>query len=287
MTAPAPAPDRTFELALCNEVVRELPFAEQCDLAAALGYDALEVAPFTLVDDPREFTPAGCANVRKAAEDAGIRVSGLHWLLNVPDALSITSPDRAVRTRTLDVMRALITACAELGGSVLVHGSPGQRTISDDDPEVDALRATEAFALAGAWAGEVGVTYVVEPLSTQETRFVNRLDQAEALIAEIAEPALRSMIDTRAARLSEIEPTEEVLARGLAAGTVAHVHLNDRDRRAPGQGDDRFAGVIATLLHARYRGTVSVEPFRYEPSGVAVAARAIGYVQGLVEASAP
>ena len=31
-----------FRLALCNEVVRELTFPEQCDLAARLGYDALE-----------------------------------------------------------------------------------------------------------------------------------------------------------------------------------------------------------------------------------------------------
>ena len=39
------------------EVIREMPFAAQCDFAARLGYDALEVAPFTLTDDPRTLTP--------------------------------------------------------------------------------------------------------------------------------------------------------------------------------------------------------------------------------------
>ena len=45
-------------LALCNEVVRELAFADQCALAKGLGYDGLEIAPFTLSDEPHRLPPA-------------------------------------------------------------------------------------------------------------------------------------------------------------------------------------------------------------------------------------
>ena len=105
-----------FRIALCNEVLRELDFARQCALAAQLGYDGLEVAPFTLSDAPHDLPPARIAELRRMAEDAGIVVSGLHWLLIKPDGLSLTDPDQTVRLRTIDVMRRLVTLCAGLGG---------------------------------------------------------------------------------------------------------------------------------------------------------------------------
>jgi D-psicose/D-tagatose/L-ribulose 3-epimerase len=65
---------------------------------------------------------------------------------------------------------------------------------------------------------------------------------------------------------------------------VRHVHVNDRNGRAPGQGDDRFAPVIAALRAVDYAGDVGVEPFAYEPDGPTTAARAIGYLRGIEEA---
>ena len=41
-----------MKLALCNEVIREMDFPAQCDFAAKLGYDGLELAPFTLDENP-------------------------------------------------------------------------------------------------------------------------------------------------------------------------------------------------------------------------------------------
>jgi D-psicose/D-tagatose/L-ribulose 3-epimerase len=41
-----------MKISLCNEVLRERPFAEQCRLAAAIGCHGLELAPFTLAADP-------------------------------------------------------------------------------------------------------------------------------------------------------------------------------------------------------------------------------------------
>ena len=287
--SPAPAlraTARPFAIALCNEVLRDRPFEVQCELAAALGYDALEVAPFTLAADPATLGDEDVAQLRRAAEAAGIRVSGLHWLLTAPPGLSITSADAAVRARTLDHMHAMIDLCAALGGDVLVHGSPDQRRLSDDDPEGDAERGGAAFANVAAHAHRAGVRYLIEPLSPQETRFVTNWAEAAAIVRAVDHPGLRTMIDTRAARLGESEPVTAVLERGLRDGTVAHVHLNDRNRRGPGQGDDGFADVVGLLLREGYEGTVAVEPFDYHPDGATAAARAIGYLQGLIEALA-
>jgi D-psicose/D-tagatose/L-ribulose 3-epimerase len=271
---------------LCNEVVRELAFGAQCDLAARLGYVGLEVAPFTLGPEPHRLPGARRTELRRAAADAGVRIGALHWLLVAPEGLSITSSDGRVRAATLDVIERLVELCADLGGRVLVHGSPKQRELPEGDHVGATLRAHEAFAHAGRAAAAAGVVYCIEPLSRQETAFVNSVAEAVEVVEAVGEDALRTMIDCRAARLAEAEAVETLLARHVPTGMIRHVHLNDRNGRAPGQGDDPFAPVIAALRAVGYAGDVGVEPFTYEPDGPTTAARAIGYLHGLEESLA-
>jgi sugar phosphate isomerase/epimerase len=275
------------KLALCNEVLQPMPFAAQCEFAAQVGYDALEVAPFTLADEPHRMTAQHRAEVRRAAQEAGIAVAGLHWLLLAPPGLSITSPDATVRARTVDVMLRLVDLCAELGGTYLVHGSPAQRKVPPGEPRAAALaRATECWAKAGAEAARVGVTYCIEPLAPAETDLVNTVAEAAAIVDAVASPGLATMIDCSAASRAEAEPIPALIDRWLPTGRIAHVQENDANRRGPGEGDVRFAPILAALARNRYDGVVAVEPFKYVPDGPAVAARAAGYLRGLLEALA-
>lgn len=274
-----------MKLALCNEVLQPMPFAEQCVFARALGYEGLELAPFTLSDTPDQLTAAQIAQTRRAAADAGIAIVGLHWLLVKPAGLSITAAQSALRSRTVGVMRRLIDLCAELGGSYLVHGSPAQRRVPEGDAHAAALaRATECWAQAGEHARGAGVTYCIEPLSSDQTDVINTVAQAAAVVDQIGSSALRTMLDTSSAALSDTESPAQLIERWLPSGHIAHVQLNDRNRRGPGEGADRFAPVIAALARHSYGGVIAMEPFVYEPDGRTCAARAIGYVQGIREA---
>src|SRR3954469_5114154 len=113
-----------MKLSLCNEVVRELPFERQCALAAELGYAGLELAPFTLGEDSYRMPASERAAVRDACAKAGIAISGLPWLLVAPKGLSITTADRAVWERTVEVTRRLVGLCADLGGHYPLPRSP-------------------------------------------------------------------------------------------------------------------------------------------------------------------
>ena len=110
-----------MKIGLCNEVIREMNFSAQCDFARKLGYDGLELAPFTLDENPHKLTPGRRAELRSAIADTGIPITGLHWLLVAPKGLSINSPDAAVRHKTVEVMRGLIELCSDLGGKILVQ----------------------------------------------------------------------------------------------------------------------------------------------------------------------
>lgn len=273
-----------MRIALCNEVLAPLPFARQCEVAAALGYQGLEVAPFTLGDAPLQLSAAERAGLRRAAQDAGIAVSGLHWLLRQPVGLSITSADAAVRARTLDTMRRQIALCAELGGAVLVHGSPAQRRLPPGEEAAARQRGIEAFAAVAADAQAAGVTYCIEPLAPPEADFIHTVAQAAAIVQAIGQPGLRTMLDCCAAARTEAEPVHAVLARWLPTGLLAHVQVNDPNLRGPGQGGLGFLAILRTLRQHGYAGWVAVEPFDYHPDGPASAARAIGYLRGLLEA---
>ncbi|MEM7693130.1 MAG: sugar phosphate isomerase/epimerase family protein [Pseudomonadota bacterium] len=276
-------PLENCRISLCNEVLRHHPFEAQCARAAALGYDGLEIAPFTLGDTPHRLSRHDIAAVRKTLSDHGLCVTSLHWLLVAPEGLSITSADPAVRARTIAVADGLIDLAAELGAGVLVHGSPSQRALTPGDEAGGRARAKAFFAHAGERAFAAGLRYAIEPLARNETDHINTLDEAAALVASIGVPGLVTMLDTSSAGQTEIEPLQNLIARHGSAGTIAHVQLNDPNRRGPGEGAMAFAPILRALDAAGYRGDLAVEPFIYEPDGDAVAARAIGYLRGLLE----
>ena len=274
-----------MRIALCNEVIAPMPFPQQCEYAAKLGYDGLEIAPYTLSDEPHRLGSAQIAAARAAAEDAGVAVTGLHWLLIKPAGLSISSKDENVRKRTIDVMLALIDQCAELGGRYLVHGSPHQRRVDPGETRAAAMaRARDSFASIAERAQKAGVVYCIEPLSSEQTPLINTLDEASRMVEEISSPAVRSMLDCSSAGRMEKEPLNALVDRWLPKGVIAHVQVNDRNRRGPGQGEQRFAPLFASLKKHGYRGDVAVEPFDYVPDGPGAAARAIGYIKGIMEA---
>jgi len=276
-----------MRIALCNEVLAPMDFARQCEIAATLGYQGLEIAPFTLAETPLALTATQRADIRRAASDAGIVVSGLHWLLRQPSGLSITSLDADVRQRTITLMHQQIDLCADLGGSVLVHGSPAQRRLDGIDPQLGRQHAVDAFAAIAEHAHAAGVIYCVEALAPPEADNINTIAQAVTIVQAIDRPALRTMLDCCAAARAESDTIPALLARWLPTGLLAHIQVNDANLRGPGQGALQFADIFRALRQHDYRGWVAVEPFDYQPDGPTCAARAIGYIRGLLEAINP
>jgi len=275
-----------MRISLCNEVIRELDFERQCAFARQAGYDGLEIAPFTLGAEPHRLSAARRTEVRTAAANAGIAITGLHYLLLAPEGLSITSPDAALRARTIEVMRGLCELAADLGGNILVHGSPAQRALDPGDEAEGRKRGAECFAAVAETAEKAGVTYCIEPLSRQDTAFVNTVEAAAQIVRAIGSPAVRTMIDCSAAARTELQIIPDLIRSWLSSGLIAHIHLNDPNRQGPGDGELGFAPILEALKAEGYGGNAAIEPFVYEPDGPSCAARAIGYICGVQEALA-
>jgi D-psicose/D-tagatose/L-ribulose 3-epimerase len=273
-----------MKISLCNEVIAELPFEKQCDVMAKLGYDGVEIAPVTLSDEPHLLPAARRKEIVRIANDAGVPVTGLHYLMVAPQGLSITTEDSAVRAKTFEVMRGLVQLCADLGGALMIHGSPVQRQLEPGDEADSYKRGIEYFAAAGEAARAAGVTYLLEPLAKDHTAFVNSVAEAVKIVREIGNPGLQTMIDCSAASRSEAQSVPELIHQWMPTGAIRHIHLNDANRRGPGEGEMKFAPIVAALKAANYAGIAAIEPFIYEPDGPTCAARAIGYMRGTIEA---
>lgn len=271
-----------MKLSLCNEVLQPMPLAAQCEAAARMGYDALEIAPFTLTDDPTVLDAATARQVRDTVRAHGLQISSLHWLLVKPEGLSLVTDDAALRRRTIGLMRRLIDFAAACDARVLVHGSPKQRSPLPGQSQADATARLEAaLAELAPHAAAAGVVYCIEPLGPLETNVINTVAEAAALVDRIGSPALRTMLDVSAASQSERQPVHEVLRNFLASGHIAHVQVNDRNRRGPGQGDTDQRPVLQVLKDMDYRGWVAVEPFDYVPDGPGCAEASLQHIRNI------
>ncbi len=263
--------------AICNETFQGWEWDRTCAHVAELGYSGIEVAPFTLSHDVRHIDRAERSKVAEIARAAGLGVVGLHWLLVSPKGLSITSDDEAIRAETADYLAALADFCADIGGKILVLGSPAQRRLpAPGAAKLAADRLGRCLEKVLARAEKHGLTLCLEPLPPPEADFVLTLREAVDLAKRFAHPSLRTIFDVKSAS-SEIAPFPELIRE--FAPWIAHVHANDANRRGPGFGDTDFVPILNAFNEIGYAEYVSIEVFDYSPDPTTIARDGLAYLR--------
>jgi sugar phosphate isomerase/epimerase len=259
-----------MKFAICQELFEDWDWERQCRFIAEVGYTGIEVAPFSLAGRIGEVSSQRRQELRRQAEDHGLSIIGLHWLLAKTEGLHLTSPDPSVRKATADYLIELANACADLGGELMVFGSPKQRSLAPEMSREEGLvHAEEIFRAALPALADRGVRLCLEPLTSNETNFLNTCAQAQELIDRIGHPNLCLHQDVKAMKLAESKPIPDLIAE--YAGRVGHFHANDTNLLGPGMGETDFVPIFAALARAKYAGWVSVEVFDYSPGAERIA----------------
>ncbi len=251
-----------LNLSLCNELLANegMTLDEQCRVAASLGYFGLELAPGTLGGDPYLLDREQRQFIRSTHTRHGLVVTGLHCLLTPYPNLSIT--DTSVATRTTEVLLSMVDLCADIGGKVLVHGSPAQRIMPENMSVAENRDNVIAFfKLIAARAQERGVMYCLEPLSHHETDFVTSVAEGASIATAVGVDSFRTMIDTSAAGQSEKQTVANLIRQWVPTGIIGHIHLNDTNRGAPGTGNDPFYDIVKAIADVNWCAPIGVEPF--------------------------
>ena len=266
-----------MKFAICNETYQDWPLEKTFEFSADCGYTGIEIAPFTLAEKVSEITVQQRAEIRNLAERYALEVVGLHWLLAKTEGLHITSPDADVRQRTGDYLIDLARLCADLGGRIMVFGSPKQRCLLPGVSHLEAMDyATEVFQRILPVLEQNDVTIALEPLGPEETDFLQTAAETSKLIERIASPHVRLHLDCKAMSTESISIPELIESN---AALLAHFHANDPNRQGPGFGRLDFLPILESLGKIDYRGWVSVEVFDYAPGIERLARDSISYLQ--------
>src|SRR5256885_10553753 len=163
-----------MKFAICNEIFQGWSLPDAMAFAAKTGYHAIEIAPFTISKYVTEIGKEQRQKIRNTADKNGIAISGIHWVLVQADGMYLNHCEQAVRDRSAHYLRELVQFCADLGGEIIVVGSPKQRNIPDGATNEQAWGwARETFAPSVEAAEDQGITLCLEPLAPTETNFIN------------------------------------------------------------------------------------------------------------------
>jgi len=267
-----------MKFAICNELFGGPPTKAVCAKVRELGYEGIEIAPFTLAQSARDITTGQRREVRQTVEDSGLEVVGLHWLLAGPTGLHITTPDDVVWRETRDYFSILLDLCSDLSGKVLVLGSPKQRSIIEGQTQQVAWkRAVEMLSVVVDKAGELNLTICLEPLSPAETNFINTVADGMKMVRQIHHPNFKIHLDVKA-MCSESRPVPDII-RSVRAEDIGHFHVNDPNLYGPGMGDVDYAPIAEAIKDIGWDKWLSVEPFKYDPDPQTVARKSIEYLR--------
>ena len=269
----------TVKFAICNEIFQNWKIEDTFTFAAQTGYDAVEIAPFTLANSVTDLSAPERQRLKDAAAKAGIGISGIHWVLVKPEGLYINHRDAEVRRRTGAYFSDLVDFCADIGGRFMVVGSPRQRNVM---PGVSREQAREwaAVTFRGPLkrAEDRQVVICLEPLSPAETNFINTATEAVDFAGQFSSPCFQILLDVKA-MCSESKPIPQIIRESWPH--FAYFHANDRNLKGPGFGDVDFQPIATALREVGYQGYVSVEVFKFEEGPEVIARRSLSYLESV------
>jgi sugar phosphate isomerase/epimerase len=266
-----------MQFGICNEIFKGWSLPDTFAFARRVGYDAVEIAPFTIANFVTEISPARRQEIRDDAARAGIAISGIHWVLVQAEGMYLNHTDPAVRARTARYFVDLVEFCADLGGKIIVVGSPKQRNILEGVTSEQAWTwAAGTFRDAVQRAEERGIIICFEPLAPSETNFINTAAEAVRFISQFNSPAFKIILDVKA-MCSESRPIPQIIRESWPH--FAYFHANDRNLKGPGFGDVDFRPIAAALREVGYTGTVSVEVFKFDEGPEVIATKSLEYLK--------
>ncbi len=266
-----------MRFAICNEIFKGWKLDDAMAYAAKAGYDAIEIAPFTIASYVTAIPASERQGIREAAAHVGLAISGIHWVLVQAEGMYLNHPDKIIRERTAQYFCDLVDFCADIGGQTIVVGSPKQRNILEGVAPAQAWDwAREVFTHSIRRAGERGVTICLEPLAPAETNFINTAAEAIRFVNQFQSPNFKIILDVKA-MCSESKPIPQIIQESWPH--FAYFHANDKNLKGPGFGEIDFKPIAAALKQVGYNGYVSVEVFNFEEGPEAIATRSIGYLR--------
>lgn len=225
------------------------------------GFDGVEF--FISADEPADIP-----SLRAEVERLGLECTTCCVL---PRDASLVSADAATRANGVAFLKKCIDRTADLGGRLIcgpMYAGLGVLTGSRRT-EKEWNWAVKGLRTAAVRAEKRNVCICLEPLNRFETYFLNTLEDAARLVADVGSSNVKIHFDTFHSNIEERHPAEALRA---VAPSLGHVHISENDRGIPGTGHCDWKGVLKTLKEIGYDGWLTIESFSQPEPALAAAA---------------
>lgn len=223
---------------------------EQAEIAHTAGFDYLECTVVSLLPEANE---AMFAPILERYLAAPLPVQACNVFL--PGDMKIVGPE-VDRDRVQHYVRTALRRVRLIGADLVVFGSGTARRIPDGwDPAAAEDQLTDFLRLVADAATAQDITVVIEPLNRKESNVLNSVPEGVALARRVDRPSIRVLAD-----FYHMDEEQEPLRHLVDyKDWLAHIHVADTGRRAPGSGHYPYGEFVDLLRQANYDGMVSIE----------------------------
>lgn len=267
-----------MKYALCNELFGSMDLAAAAEICRKAGYGGIEFAPYTVFGS---FSPAdvkaGIENIKNALAKTDLAFVGFHWLLVDSKPMSLVSPEKALRDTALQRLKLLISAAGELGGGVLVLGSPKQRSsFPGQGADAAAAMLRDSIQSLGDHAIKCNSALLIESLDHKQCDTINTLAQAKEMINAVSLPGIGGMFDFHNCG-DETESWDTLIRK--YTGIIKHIHINEWDGGPPGSGNSDYIPAFKAIKEIAFDGWISMEIFTQPEDAAAVVGDALAFMR--------
>ena len=241
-------------------------FVESMRTAKEMGYDAVEIH----TPDPAELDVEG---ILDACRELDMFVATLGTgMIYGKYGLYLMDSDPGRLDRLADMVKTFIDLAAKLGSKVTI-GSIKGNVPPDEDRGQCLDRMGRTLQRLDAYAGEKGVTLLLEATNHFENNVINTGKDVRDMIDRYQLHHVQALMDTFHINLEERHP-ETCLAD--AQPYLGHIHFGDNTRMYPGSGAFNYDVFCQSIRDFGYDGVLSVECFPL-PDGLTAARETIRF----------
>lgn len=255
------------------------------------GFDCVEIA----VENPNHIRPA---QVKRALDRHGLAAGPVCACFPpARDLRGTTGQQRAAVSYVRALMNHAVALDAPGVAGPLYSATGRADAVSRRDYARQWRTVVRHLKVLGRHAEDRGKFIYLEPLNRFETDFINTVDQALEMVADVDSPALKLLLDTFHLNIEEKCPARAIRKAGRHLG---HLHACGTDRGTPGNDHLDWNAIARALASVRYAGDVVIESFttdvkviaraaaiwrRIEPDAATIAVKGLKFLQRTLKSS--
>ncbi|TJV72094.1 MAG: sugar phosphate isomerase/epimerase [Mesorhizobium sp.] len=216
------------------------------------GFDLIEFSYL----DPADVD---IGRLAKSIADLGL---GVAISIGLPADGDISSPDKAVAARGVEILNRTVALTRDLGGQKVGGILSTSHGLQTEAPTRDQWnRSAGTLAQVAETAKAAGVTLNLEIVNRFESNMLNTAAQGLAFIEDTGSDNIFLHLDTFH---MNIEEADVGLAIRHAAKKIGYVHIGESHRGFLGTGSIDFAAIFDALTAIGYSDDLSFESFSSE-----------------------